>query len=168
MNVFLPQDRLAAIFDQVIRETVWDEAGMMLRASDREPDGELCTVYAVFERGYQTSLSFCAEASLFVRLTKRMLQTETVGRQDVENYAKEYFNILCGRIATQIFQITKVPARFSVPVFCRGRFVPDGCAEQIVLDYISGENEGVRLTHYTLSAAFTEQTRQNCRKKEVL
>lgn len=157
MNAFISRERLAEIFDQVIREITQQEAGIILQSSDLELNGELCTVYTAFERGYHTSLSLCAEMSMFVRLTKGMLQEEKVTLQEVELFTKEYFNVLCGHIVSQLYQITKVPARFRIPAFYQGRYVPDDHLKHIVLTYSSDEDEGAQLIYHALSAGHAEQ-----------
>ena len=63
------------------------------------------------------------EAAMFVRLTRGMMQREDVTDRDVEDFTKEYFNVLCGHIVSRLFRETRVPARFSPPVFRRGRYV---------------------------------------------
>lgn len=37
--------------------------------------------------------------------------------QDVEDFAKEYFNVICGQFVARLFQLTKVASRFRIPVF---------------------------------------------------
>ncbi len=148
MNHYLPQERLAEIFDQIIREVTQKEAGICLHRQEAEPSGELCTLYATFHHGYHTSLSLCAETSMFVRLAQGMMETEGVSPQDVEDFAKEYFNVLCGHIVSRLFQLTKIPARFGVPSFYRGRYVPEEQSKHIVLTYISDEKERVQLVHH--------------------
>lgn len=157
MNTFMSRDQLAEIFDQVIREVIQQEADITLRSSDTKLSGEVCTVYAAFNRGYHTSLSLCAERSMFVRMTRRMMEKDEVTPQEVELYAKEHFNVLCGHIASRLYQITKVPARFGVPVFYQGCYVPEDHLEHIVLTYSSDDNEKARLVHYTPSAGDAER-----------
>ena len=101
---------------------------------------------------YHTSLSLCAEKSMFVRLTRRMMEKEDVTSREVELFAKEFFNVLCGHVATQLYQITKVPARFHVPAFCQGRYMPENHLPHIVLTYSSDENESAQLIHHALTA----------------
>lgn len=150
MNTMEPCEDLAEIFDQVVREITQKEAGIELQSSDAELDGEFCTVYTTFHRGYHTSLSLCAERSMFVRLTRRMMEREDVSDEDVEVFAKEYFYMLCGHVATRLYEITKVPARFGIPVFCRGRYALEDRMEHIVLTYSSDEQECARLVHHAL------------------
>ncbi len=153
MDTIMQRERLAGIFDQVVRDIIQREAGIVLHSSDTDLEGELCTVYTTFDKGYHTSLSLCAEKSMFIRLTRRMMEKEDVSPREVELFAKEFFNVLCGHIATQLYQITKVPARFHVPAFCQGRYMPEDRMSHIVLTYSSDENESAQLVHHALSAS---------------
>ncbi len=149
MDAAMSQEGLKEIFDQIICEVTKRAAGISLSQGDTLPDGELYTVYAAFERGFRSSVSFCAEASLFTRLTKNMMQEEVVTHQDVEDFTKEYFNMVCGHIASRLFQVTKVASRFGMPTFHRGRYVPEGQEEHFAINYTSDRNENARLVHHT-------------------
>ena len=151
MNTNIPRERLMEIFDQVVREITQREAGICLAPGNTEPDGELFTVYTIFERGFHTCLSLCAEASMFVRLTQGMMQKEDVTRRDVEDFAKEYFNVLCGHIVSQLLRETRVPARFSPPSFQQGWYAPEDYLRHIVLTYASDGNEHAQLIHHAPS-----------------
>lgn len=152
MNNALPQEGLEEIFDEITREITKCAAGISLCQGDTLLEGDVYTVYAAFERGFQTSLSFCAEAPLFARLTRYMMQEERVTPKDVEDFSKEYFNILCGRLASRLFQVTKIPSRFGIPVFYQGRYVPEGQGEHFIINYMSDENERAQLIHHTPKA----------------
>lgn len=151
MNKNIPQERLVEIFDQLVREVTRREAGICLAPGSNEPAGELFTVYTVFERGFNTCLSLSAEASMFVRLTQGMMRKEDVTRRDVEDFAKEYFNVLCGHIVSRLFRETRIPARFRPPVFRSGWYVPEDHRRQIVLTYVGDGNERAQLIHHAPS-----------------
>ena len=148
MSTSVPQERLTEIFDQVVRDITRREAGICLAPGEAEPSGEVFTVYAVFERGFDTCLSMSAEAAMFVRLTRGMMQREDVTDRDVEDFTKEYFNVLCGHIVSRLFRETRVPARFSPPVFRRGRDVPEDHLRHIVLTYADDRNERAQLIQH--------------------
>lgn len=148
MSTSVPQERLTEIFDQVVRDITRREAGICLAPGEAEPSGEVFTVYAVFEQGFDTCLSMSAEAAMFVRLTRGMMQREDVTDRDVEDFTKEYFNVLCGHIVSRLFRETRVPARFSPPVFRRGRYVPEDHLRHIVLTYADDRNERAQLIQH--------------------
>ena len=137
MNTAVPRERMAEVLDQVMRDITWQTAGIELQPSSDGPEEPLCTVYIAFVKDFQTSLSLCAETSLFTRLAQCMMMTDQVLPEDVEAVAMEYFNVLCGHIAARLFPDTRVAARFTVPAFYPGLYAPEGYAEQVVLTYSS-------------------------------
>lgn len=144
----VPKSLLTSIFDEVIRDVTRREVGIRLTVQESVPEKELCTVFANFEQGYRTSLSLCAEEALFRRLAQNTLETEDISPQDVEDFAKEYFNVLCGHIVSRLYEVTKIPARFGIPAFYNGRYVPADHLEHIVLTYSSDEDVNVQLVHH--------------------
>lgn len=148
MDIAVAREVLIEIFDQTAREVTEQEGGIHLRTGNTPPDGELCTVSISFTRKFHSVLSLCAETDLFVRLTQGMMREGTATPQDIEDFSKEYFNVLCGRIASRLYQETKIPYRFGIPSFYRGRALPDGYWEHFALIYKSDENRSAQLIHY--------------------
>lgn len=149
MNNVLPQETLQKVFDQALRGAMETMGGIRLTPSREGSDGALCTVCAAFERGFSSSLSLRAETSVLTRLTQFMMQEEDVAQEDVEDFTKEFFNVLCGHISSMLFGATKVASRFGIPAFYRGRYQPEHLQEQFVLCYSSDRNERVELVHHT-------------------
>lgn len=150
MDTILPQEELREVFDQITRDITEKVAGIRLYQGNAPPSDEVCTVYAAFERGFSSSLSLCAERSLFTRLTQHMLEAESVSDQDIEDFSKEYFNVLCGYVASALYRVTGVASRFGIPSFHRGRCRLPGQRDQFVISYFSDRDESVQLTHYTV------------------
>lgn len=154
MGRTLSREELRALLDRVARD-ITHEAGVTLCPLDSgrpEPEDAPYTVYTTFNRGVNSSLSLCAGMSLFIRLARNITQMEEITPQDAEDVAKEYFNVLCGHVLAQLFPVTRVPARFSVPSFCRGRHRMEGFSENIILNYTSDRQEWVQLIHYVPSS----------------
>lgn len=149
MNTAISQKVLDTIFDEVTRQVTETVAGIHLYRGNTALGGEIYTVCAAFERGFCSSLSLCAEASVFTRLTQNIMQDAQVTSQDVEDFTKEYFNVLCGHVASRLFQITKIASRFEIPSFHRGHYQPENHQDQFAINYFSDKNEGVLLTHHT-------------------
>ena len=145
----IPEEELREGLDRIIREVTDASAGILLTRGEAEPSDHICTVHIGFRRGGQSSLSLRADTSMFVRLARGMMQTEDLTPEDVEEVAKEYFNVLCGHVLSRLFQVTRLPARFSVPSFCRGRHVMEDNEDYIILNYIGDQNEWVQLIHHT-------------------
>lgn len=157
MDTAMTREELAKLFDQITREVTERESGICLRPENTIPNGELSTVYAAFTRGFHSGLSFCAETALFTRLTQCMMQEEEITPQDVEEFVKEYFNVLCGHIASRLFQITKVASRFGIPAFYQGQYAPEGYREHFVISYASDGNGNAQLIHHIPSGEPAEQ-----------
>lgn len=149
MSTMMTRERLEEVFDQVAREVTRKTTGICLHEGTEAPSGNLCTVYVKFGRGVHTCVSLCAEDALFTRLTQHMMRSSKVTPQDVEDFSKEFFNVLCGHLAFGIFHATNVRPRFSTPVFYRGRYIPDNHDTHFTLSYTSDERENVQLIHHT-------------------
>ena len=143
----IARERLTEIFDWAVREITSQTVGITLAPGGAAPAGELYTVHIMFDDHFGTSLCFCAERALFIRLAQCMIMEEDVSPQDMEAVAMEYLNILCGHIAARLFPAAKTPVRFSVPAFYPGRYVPEGHVEYIVLTYSDDQKEKAQLIH---------------------
>lgn len=149
MDAVLSQKELEEVFDQVVREVTEQEAGIILCPEEELPSGEFYTVHINFEKGFQSSLSLCAEVGMLTRLTQNMMQEEEITPRDLEDFTKEYFNVLCGQIAAKLFGVTRIASRFGPPLFCRGHYQPENHKEHFALGYSSDRNERVKLVHHT-------------------
>ena len=124
MNTAMTQRELERILDQAVQDVTERTAGVRLHQEDMPPGEDLCTVHITFDQGFHTSLTLCADTSLLVRMACNSFHEESVSAEDLEEFSKEYFNVLCGRIARAMFQETQVPAHFNPPTFHSGRYEP--------------------------------------------
>lgn len=148
MNTAMSQQELAKLLDEAVREVTEQTAGVQLFPSGETPGENLCTVHITFSKGFHTSLSLCADIELLSRMARNALQEEDLTQQDLEDFCKEYFNILCGKIAAILFRTTKVPARFSIPTFYHGRYTPQNQQTQFMLTYADEQKESAQLMHH--------------------
>ena len=148
MDSALSQQELEEVFDQAVREVTEKTAGVQLCSCEEPPDGELYTVHTAFKKGFSSSLSLCADTDVLERMTRSVVRTETVTSQDMEDFAKEYFNLLCGKIAAALFQTTRVASRFGLPTVHQGHYEPEGHQQQFALNYSAGQQEGMQLAHH--------------------
>lgn len=148
MNTAMSQQELEQVLDQAVREVTEETAGVKLYQSGAPMSKDLCTVHISFQKGFHTSLTLCAETELLAHMARNTIGLEELSDQDLEDFSKEYFNILCGKIAAILFRATKVPARFSVPSFYRGCYVPEKHRAQMVLTYCDDQKKGAKLTHH--------------------
>ena len=152
MNTAMSREELEVMLDQAVREVTEQAAGVQLFPSGEQLGKDLCTVHITFSKGFHTSLTLCADTALLDRLARNALGEESLTQQDVEDFGKEYFNILCGKIAAVLFRNTKVPARFSVPAFYHGRYIPEDHRTQFMLTYADEHQEGAQLIHHVPSS----------------
>ena len=148
MNSTLTQEELERILNQAVQDVTERTAGVRLHQEDMSPGEDMCTVQITFDRGFRTSLTLCADTGLLCRMASNSFHEESVSPEDLEEFSKEYFNVLCGRIAGAMFQATQVPAHFSPPVFYRGRYEPEGSEVQFMLTYSDENCGGAQFIHH--------------------
>ena len=148
MNTAMEKEELEKILDQAVQDVTECTAGVRLHQGSQMPGEDLCTVQITFDRGFSTSLTLCADTGLLYRMACNSFHEETVSPEDLEEFSKEYFNVLCGRIAGAMFQATQIPAHFDPPEFYRGRYEPEGREVQFVLTYSDECCGGAQLIHH--------------------
>ncbi len=142
-------ERLRDICGQIARSVTRQISEILLEPGLGEPEDEVCTVYTSFERGFPFTLDLVADLSLFRRLTQRMMRREQVSAQDVEDAAKEYFNVVCGGIVAALYRATGQAGRFRIPSFCRGFHQPEeGLERNWEAVYLGDRDERARLVCY--------------------
>ena len=148
MNTAMSQEKLSELLDKAVQEVTERTAGVRLHPGGGTLGENLCTVHITFNKGFHTSLSLCADIELLSRMARNAMGERKLSQQDLEDFCKEYFNILCGKIAATLFRMTRIPARFSVPDFYCGRYAPEGHQAQFRLTYTGEQHEGAQLTHH--------------------
>lgn len=148
MDTVMSQKELETMLDKTVREVTAKTAGMSLHQDKATQGSQLCTVHIEFRKGFHSSLTLCADTSMFVRMTSNAIHGQRITPQVVEDFVKEYFNVLCGRISAILYRTTHISSRFSVPAFYAGRFEPEGKTQQFVLNYSNEQQEGAQLIHH--------------------
>lgn len=148
MSAVMTREELEQILDQALQDVTERTAGVRLCQGEQVLGEDICTVHITFDRGFDTSLTLCADTGLLVRMAKNSFHEDAVSQEDLEEFSKEYFNVLCGKVAGAIFRATQVSAHFGPPVFYHERFEPEGQAAELVLTYSSGYMEGAQLIHH--------------------
>ena len=152
MNTAATKEELARILDQALQDVTERTAGVRLRQGEQPLGEDLCTVHITFDKGFGTSLTLCADTSLLARMARNSFHEEAVTPEDVEEFSKEYLNVLCGKIVGAMYRATQVPAHFGAPVFYHGRYEPEGQEAQFILTYADEQREGAQLIHHVPSA----------------
>lgn len=162
MNTVMTRESLELILDQALQDVTEQTAGVRLHQGDQPLGEDLCTVHITFDRGFGTSLTLCADTSLLARMACNSFHEDVVTQEDLEEFCKEYFNVLCGKITGAMYRATQIAAHFGQPVFYHGRYEPEGQEVQFVLTYAGEQSEGAQLIHHVPSSqeAGPDQTRQ--------
>lgn len=148
MNHVLTKEQLESILNNALKDVTEQTAGVRLHEGG-EPLGEdLCTVNITFEHGFETGLTLCADTSLLKRMAGYSFREENVSALDLEDFGKEYLNVLCGKVVSAVYKICGIPARFGTPTFYRGKYEPAGRRAQFVLTYSDDLNEHAQLIHH--------------------
>ena len=151
MDAVITREGLEQILDQALQDVTERTAGVRLHQNDQPLGEDLCTVHITFDKGFATSLTLCADTSLLVRMASNSFHEDAVTQEDLEEFSKEYFNVLCGKVAGAVFRATQVSAHFGPPVFYHGRYEPEGQEVQFILTYAGERSEGAQLIHHVPS-----------------
>lgn len=162
MNTAMTKEELEQILDQAVQDVTECTAGVRLHQGTQSPGEDLCTVQITFDRGFRTSLTLCADTGLLYRMASNSFQEESVSSEDLEEFSKEYFNVLCGRIARAMFQATQVPAHFGPPVFYHGRYEPEGSEVQFILTYSDEKCGGAQFIHHVPCSGKSKTVSEEC------
>lgn len=146
------QKEISNILDCVMRDITSRMVEIRLCEQGEALSGDTCIVQTTFEGGYHGTLRLLADTALMVRMTQQVMEADDVAPQDVEDFAKEYFNVICGQFVARLFQLTKVASRFRIPVFSTQYKEPEAAKEdnQLVLNYTNAYHEGAQLIHHPL------------------
>lgn len=148
MNTSMTREELERILDQALQDVTERTAGVRLRQGELPLGQDLCTVHITFDKGFSTSLTLCADTSLLARMACNSFHEENVTPEDLEEFSKEYLNVLCGKVTGALFRATQIPAHFGQPVFYRGRYEPQEQEVQFILTYANEHSEGAQLIHH--------------------
>lgn len=115
----LDQATLHSLISKVIVKITQQVAKIELTDCNAMPydESKLCSVQTMLDGLYHEKWEFCAEREFFHRMTENMMETKSNDPTDLEEYSKEFFNVLCGHLVAEIFRYTKVPTHFEVPSF---------------------------------------------------
>lgn len=91
---------------ELVREITQQMSGIELNNCDALPADvnleELDAVYSLAVGNYRMQMQFRAQDSMFFRLARNMIGDEPEDRYEVQEYAAEFFNVLCGRFVSRL------------------------------------------------------------------
>lgn len=91
-------------------------AGIKLQrclALDDGAEGEtMDAIYGVLGDDNEMQVRFRAESRLFARMAGNMIGGEPESREEIQEYAAEFFNVLCGRFISELHETIHTPVQF--------------------------------------------------------
>ncbi len=113
-------DILDAVFKDITKKvTKIDMYNVELATLDEKSNSLIISTFG----DYKMTFVFCASTSVVKAITESMKRGKVLDTIEMELYAKEYFNILCGRIVTIINNSTRKSAKFTVPNIIDGIYL---------------------------------------------
>lgn len=142
----LTDKQIKDILDYVMFNTTEQMANIKIKNEGNHLSSDICTVNTFLEGNCDATLSLFADKSFLVRLTQQILQIKDVTQQDIEDTAKEYLNVICGRFIAKVFHLINKPTRFKIPFFQTGKHLCNNNAEHCYKSYyINNYNESILL-----------------------
>lgn len=145
----LTPELLQSVVDHAMRDVMPRVGGITLLGGGSPPCGELYTVHTDFDGEIPVNLALCADAATFTHLTQYMMGQEEIAPEDLADAAKEFFNVLCGHVAVELFHATNMRFRFRIPRFSGGRQLPQEREWQFALNYSGDKDENMQLIQHT-------------------
>ena len=107
---------VSQLADAMVREITRKMAGIDLRsvpptAPELAARPRTDAVYGLVDGEHPIQVQFRAEPRLFTRLAKNMIGEAPEDGEEVREYAKEYFNVLCGRFLSELYRMANVRVR---------------------------------------------------------
>jgi len=122
--------------------------GIVLQVVKDVPEGfkenQLGIVFGETIGDFNIQMRLQADLNLFMRMACNMIGMEPKDQTEVEEYATEFFNIICGRFVSKICDLTGQSARFLPTVYEK----PPGAdakgldSENNTIFFVSDSNEG--------------------------
>lgn len=153
----IPAERVQALIHSVTVRITQQVAQINLQIGETPPypEGDLCAVYTTIDGTYHARLILCAERLFLQRMTENMPGSSMHHSDDLEEYSKEFFNILCGRIVGEICQANNAHATFQPPRFTDDPSILSGSYRKpsALICFTSDRNEKVVILHDELQVA---------------
>lgn len=145
---------VSSLAKRLVCEITQQMTGIVLSKLDAPPSAprQMAVVRGLIGGDYALQVDFFADYPLFVRLTENMMG-EPPTEEDVEDYAIEFFNTLCGRFLSEIVNETHIsarlmPLRYELP---EEETTPEADETMCTLNFISDAQEQVAFSWTALS-----------------
>lgn len=150
--------------EQMLLEITEEMAGIHLTTVEtKEREVRMDGVCGRTDGDHRMRFQFRAEPGVFYRMAKNMIGDEPTDTEEVQEYAVEFFNVLCGRFISEIHQATKSSARFAPTHYEEGPKLTflDGEEQLVRLQFISDENELVEFVWTNISVEKQQGGKEN-------
>lgn len=142
----LTHEEIQEVLNRIVFHTTEKMAGMQIRNHPHDLSDDLCCVSAKFEGSCDLTLALCADRLFFWHLAQEIFQDPNITEDDMSEAAREYLNVICGRLVGQVSSLIHRPTSFRIPVFHNKCCIPDADAEYCCKSqYINEDNEGMVL-----------------------
>ena len=146
MEVTFQRHWVSRMAESLIGEITKQMSGIqLLLLQDAQPPDhlvdEMDAAYGRVEGDYQMFMQLRAEKKLFYRFAENMIGDKPEDQSEVEDYATEFFNVLCGRFVSELYIATGRAARFFPTTYERPPDVSALDGQVCSLYFISEKNE---------------------------
>ena len=152
MKKTINQDWVSELAEELICEIIKQMSGIDLKgvpnADDTFASKRLGAVYGETTGDFILRMQLKAEEQLFIRLAENMAGASVEERIEMEEYATEFFNIICGRFVSELYNLTGQSARFLPTIYERQ-------SEMTELDERSGRNTVTFISDRNEAAVFS-------------
>lgn len=125
----------------------------------RKPKPPCCAVYTTTKGAYQVQLVLCASRKTLRRIAQGMLGESSGDPEEIEEAAKEFLNILCGNIVSEIAHRYRANVLFSPPRFAHdGRHPPLGGSSER-MSFQDGGDVEIDIIYNWRSAIFADSVK---------
>lgn len=125
---------LPIIIDDIIRDVSIKVAKLDLCSYDpaRISLENRIAVITTVTGNFEGSIVFSSDNHVIRGISENMKHEQITQESEIEIYAVEFFNILCGRIITALCNRSRLPARFNIP-----QLLPGGPPDEPVADGVT-------------------------------
>lgn len=147
MNGIVNEEWVGEIAGELICESIMQMSAIGLKRVPELPEqAEARHLYAVYGEtvgAFNIRMQLRAEWPLLERLAGNMKGESLEDQLEIEEYAMEFFNIVCGRFVSELYHVTGESARFLPTVFETPGCVTalDGAESINHVKFISDNNE---------------------------
>ncbi len=135
-------ESIQELMDEVVKEMTKKMAGIDLERTSTDVlprDGKVSALIAEVSGTDGFTLVYNAEDALLWEIAQNMKHRPVADMDEVGEYTREYFNVICGHVISRLNLKTKSSLRFAMPQYLPFPFVGKDKEDALVLYYQSGK-----------------------------